>query len=201
MRNRTKVTILAVLAMLVIAVVVAVQPVLACYEGCTPGFWKQEQHFYAWPDALCVDTDKAPPNWTFYKPIAECTGDIVPLGVPPQDYLVQDLFTIPGCLLTNGDLDLNEDGYPDTLLDALNYQGGDSVKEKAEILLRAAVAGVLNGMTMLHQAPGPIVTKVEAALNKACDTGNFNTLLYWAMEFDRQNNQYCVFSPDGINYW
>lgn len=194
MRNRTKVAILVVLALLVGSVIVAV-PVFACEEGCTPGFWKQEQHFYAWPTAVCVDTDQAPPNWTFRQPLAACSGFIVDLGDPPQDFLVQDLFTIPGCLLTGGILDLNEDGMPDTLLDALSYQGGDDEFGKAEILLRAGVASVLNGMTMLHKPPGATIAHVETVLNKACATGNFNSLLWWAAELDSKNNQYCVFSP------
>lgn len=190
-----KVGVLALLVILVVVLIVAAQPASACYEGCTPGFWKQEQHFQYWPTQVCVDKDKNPPNWTFYKPVDQCTGDIVDLGPVPQDFLVQDLFVIPDCLLTDGILDLDGDGVADTLLDALNYQGGDDEFGKAQILLRAAVAGVLNGMTMLHKPPGPIIVQVEKALNKACETGNFNTLLYWAADFDRQNNQYCVFSP------
>jgi hypothetical protein len=47
MSNRTIVAILAVLGLLVL--VVAVQPVFACTEGCTPGYWKQPHHEDSWP--------------------------------------------------------------------------------------------------------------------------------------------------------
>jgi hypothetical protein len=78
-------------------------------EGCTPGFWKQEQHFYAWP---------AP-----YTPTT----------------LLKNVFNL------NGFTDLNGIGSPnDSLLDALNYMGGDDLNGAAEILLRAAVSGLLN---------------------------------------------------------
>jgi hypothetical protein len=51
MSNRTIVTILAVLGLL--AVVVAVQPVFAWDQGCTPGYWKN--HTDSWP-TLPVDS-------------------------------------------------------------------------------------------------------------------------------------------------
>ena len=59
MRTRKKATILAILAVLVLSLTVSVQPALACEYGCTPGFWKQSQHFWAWtpydPNDLVVD--------------------------------------------------------------------------------------------------------------------------------------------------
>lgn len=48
MRIRKKATILTLLGVLVLSLIVAVQPVLACKYGCTPGFWKQPQHFGYW---------------------------------------------------------------------------------------------------------------------------------------------------------
>ena len=57
---------------------------------------------------------------------------------------VKSIFTIPTSLLKNGKLDLNNDGKEDTLMDALNYQGGSNLKGKAANLLRAAVAALLN---------------------------------------------------------
>lgn len=85
------------------------QTVLAHAQyGCTPGFWKQDQHFEFWCD--------------LYGP----------------DDLVCAMFEVP-C-----DLDLNGDGEDDTLLDALQYQGGPDYEGAAQILLRAGVAAVLN---------------------------------------------------------
>ncbi len=58
----------------------------------------------------------------------------VPTGYTP-DMLVGDFFDIPSELSNLAD---------DTLLEALSYKGGHSVEAKARILLRAAVAGLLN---------------------------------------------------------
>ena len=106
MRTRKKATILAILAVLVLSLTVSVQPVLACKYGCTPGFWKQPQHFGYWTD---------------YNP----------------DDLVVGVFT-------EAPRDLNGDREDDTLLDALGYKGGPGPEGAARILLRAAVAWLLN---------------------------------------------------------
>ncbi len=155
MSIRTKVAILAVLALLVVGVIVARPPVFACAEGCTPGFWKQEQHFQYWP--------------------------------VPQDSLVTDYYDV-ACLA-------DEIGS-DTLLDALNYQGGKGLEGKAQILLRAAVASLLNGMTMDHQPPQTNIQHVNGAIAHACETGNTGLMEYWAEDFDAKNNQGCVSGPD-----
>ena len=59
MRSKRVVSVLAVLALLAINLFVFVQPASACIAGCTPGYWKQEQHFGNWyeytPDYLVVD--------------------------------------------------------------------------------------------------------------------------------------------------
>ncbi|NIN94828.1 MAG: hypothetical protein GTO49_07575 [Anaerolineae bacterium] len=220
MRNRAKISILVVLALLVVSVAAAAQPVTGndacrpcgepcdppcpppcdpcppppCAEGCTPGFWKQEQHFYAWPTALCVADDG---DWKFPMPDWKC-DTWLDLGFEPWNFLVQGVYAIPECLLTDGDLDLNGDGEPDSLLDALNYEGGQGVDGKVRNLLRAAVASLLNGATMGHQPPYANIRKVNNALALACDTGNTCLLEYWYGDFDDKNNQYCVFSPDAV---
>jgi hypothetical protein len=197
MKRRSIVAGFVVFVLLVISVPMVAQPAYSCYEGCTPGFWKQDQHFQYWPAQVCVGDTPADGVWTFYKPVAACSlfgGVLVDLGASPQDFLVRNLFDM-GCLLDGGILDLNGDGMDDTLLDALSYQGGDDTAGKAQILMRAAVAGVLNGMTMLHHPPSSIIQKAENAIEKACVTGNPNTMLYWGTFLDDQNNQVCVFSP------
>lgn len=94
MRKRTIVTILAVLGLL--ALVVAVQPVFACTEGCTPGYWKQEHHWDSWP-------------------LRPSSGQIV-----PSDFIAE-ICNAPelGCLDSYGDIPTNI-----TLIDALTRKGG-----------------------------------------------------------------------------
>lgn len=48
MKARKKAGILTLLGVLVVSLIVAVQPALACKYSCTPGFWKQPQHFGYW---------------------------------------------------------------------------------------------------------------------------------------------------------
>jgi hypothetical protein len=48
MRIKMSVSILAVLGLLFVTLFVAVLPVSACKYSCTPGFWKQPQHFGFW---------------------------------------------------------------------------------------------------------------------------------------------------------
>lgn len=73
-------------------------------EGCTPGYWKQSQHFDSWPAPYAPDTR------------------------------LRDVFvTDPVTLVPD-----------DTFLDALNYGGGPGVDGAIRILLRAAVAALLN---------------------------------------------------------
>ncbi len=70
----------------------------------------------------------------------------------PQDWIsgylptqfVQGVFTIPSSLLSVGILDLDGNKSKDTLLTALGYQGGSKLSGAAQILLRAAVAALLN---------------------------------------------------------
>jgi len=75
-----------------------------CDEGCTPGYWKQDQHFDSWP--------------TPYSP-----------GSNLRDVFV----TSPVTLVPD-----------DSFLEALNYGGGPGVEGATQILLRAAVAALLN---------------------------------------------------------
>jgi hypothetical protein len=52
MKRRTLlVTVLFVVAMIVTTVV----PASACTQGCTPGYWKQEQHFDSWVNYRTYD--------------------------------------------------------------------------------------------------------------------------------------------------
>lgn len=74
------------------------------HEGCTPGYWKQSQHFDSWP---------AP--------------------YTPESNLRDVFVTNPVTLVPD-----------DTFLEALNYGGGPDLDGATRILLRAAVAALLN---------------------------------------------------------
>jgi hypothetical protein len=133
-------------------------PTPAKYQGCTPGYWKQSQHF---------------DSWSTYAPTT----------------LVRNVFNI-SAYLSNGILDLNGDGQDDSLLDALNYQGGNGLTGGARILLRAAVAALLNASNPSMNftlASSQVIAQVNAALA----SGNRSTQLALANQLDRYNNADC----------
>jgi hypothetical protein len=77
-----------------------------------------------------------------------------------------------------------------TLHEGLSFQGGNSVEEKAEILLRAAIAAVLN-------ADNPNVSyafssaQIIAAVNAALASQDIGTILSLASDLDDENNAGC----------
>jgi hypothetical protein len=184
------ITLLLILA----ALSITSQPAKACVEGCTPGFWKN--HPEAWPTFICVDDEDDDDFW----------GDLWhftqggPNSCPPADRIpispytpITAIFNL-ACL----DADLDNDGDVDTLMDALNYGGGEGIEGKAQILLRIAVAELLNGMTQDHDQPFVTITMVNNAIGSvvygACVTGNLGMMEYWATFWDdRVNSQPCIF--------
>ena len=74
-----------------------------------------------------------------------------------------------------------------TQVQALHFQGGDSVPEKAEILLRAAVAAVLNA-----DSPGVNFSWTSAqvidAVNAALASQDATTIINLASQLDGDNN-------------
>jgi hypothetical protein len=112
-------------------------------EGCTPGFWKQPQHFDSWPDELSQDTT----------------------------------------LLEAGFIGTGNDDA--TLLEALSFQGGPTVQDAKNILLRAAVAALLNSFTVDY----PLTTaEVISMVNEALATNDRATILALAELLDGFNN-------------
>jgi hypothetical protein len=111
------------------------------YYGATPGYWKQSQHFNAWPAA--------------YQ-----TGD-----------KLSDVFGVSA---------------PDaTLLQALQGGGGTGVTGAKNILARAAVAALLNSLSMNYRyTDAEVISKVSAAFA----SGNRATMLTLASELDNWNN-------------
>jgi hypothetical protein len=92
--------------------------------------------------------------------------------------------------------DLNGDGAPDTLLDALNYPGGNNLAGARQILLRAGVASLLNacefgsdfGAPGCPTTTGDVISRVCAAWN----TANQSRIIAEAKRLDDCNNsRFC----------
>jgi hypothetical protein len=140
------------------------------FQGCTPGYWKNH-------------TDM----WVLAVP---------GLSGPPTEFLLYEVFIDFGPTFPGWAGDLNGDGIPDTLLDALRYHGGRGVEGAARILLRAGVAALLNvsHSGVLYRGcwwglwyVGDVINKVLLAL----DTGDRGNMLYLARRLDDFNNSYC----------
>ncbi len=102
---------------------------------------------------------------------------------------VQDVFTVPGALLTSGELDLNKDGRKDTLMTALSYKGGSTLSGGAQILFRAAVAALLN--EAYYGADYPIATSATDLINQVntvLATGSRSAFVTFASYLDYWNN-------------
>ncbi|HLC03372.1 MAG TPA: SipW-dependent-type signal peptide-containing protein [Anaerolineales bacterium] len=112
----------------------------------------------------------------FWKNDAEAWG---PTGYAP-DRTVGSVFVVP----VDYGLDI------DSLQAALEYGGGDDVAGGARILLRAAVAALLNA-----EHPGINYPRssgdVIASVNTALASGNRDTMLALAGELEADNNLGC----------
>jgi hypothetical protein len=113
-------------------------------EGCTPGFWKQPQHFDSWPDGI--------------DPLTFTLADAGFLGTGNQDT---------------------------TLLAALSFQGGPTLQDAKNILMRAAAAAYLNSLAVDY----PLSTaEVISMVNVALASGDRATILALAGVLDANNN-------------
>lgn len=130
-------------------------------EGCTPGYWKQEQHFGSWTN---------PPY-------------------DPYSTQLQDVFNFTG---VNGQIGGLAD---DLMLDALSYSGGTGKLGAAQIMLRAAVAAVLNAANGGVQYAFTL-QEVISDVNAQLQSGTRDSMLALATQLDDANNG--VFdNPDG----
>ncbi|HEY3058542.1 MAG TPA: hypothetical protein VGL99_06160 [Chloroflexota bacterium] len=77
-----------------------------------------------------------------------------------------------------------------TLLEALDFEGGSSLSDAARILLRAAVAAVLNAASPTVDYPLS-VTNVTTQVNAALASGDRDTILNLASRLDNLNNLGC----------
>jgi hypothetical protein len=115
------------------------------FQACTPGYWKQPQHFDSW------------------------------VGYTQTD-------TLSGVGFTNTSPYQNT-----TLLEALSFQGGSGLDGAKRILLRTAVAALLNSTAVNY----PLTTaEVISAVNNALATGDRNTILAVAAQGDAINNAF-----------
>jgi hypothetical protein len=78
----------------------------------------------------------------------------------------------------------------DTLLEALKYKGGNGTQASARMLLRAAVAAILNAAHPLVDYPFP-VEKIQFRTNNAIIAGDREGMLTWKDTFDSYNNLGC----------
>jgi hypothetical protein len=78
----------------------------------------------------------------------------------------------------------------DTLLGALQYKGGSTLQAKKQILLRAAVASLLNAAhpdVAFGSGPASVISAVNAAL----ESNDADTILALATDLDDRNNMGC----------
>lgn len=128
-----------------------------CKEGCTPGYWKQAQHFGSWTAPYTPDTN------------------------------LRDIFvTTPVELVPD-----------DTLLEALNYGGGPGVSGATQILLRAAVAALLNASSPDVSFPVSVGHVVNTTIDRL-ESQYRPTILTRAAYFDSINNLGCPLARDEL---
>lgn len=109
-------------------------------------------------------------------------------GYLPTQY-VQGVFTIPTSLLSVGILDLDGNKSKDTLITALNYQGGTKLAGGAQILLRAAVAALLNEAYYGADYPAASsTTELINNVNTVLATLDRNQYIALAVVLDKWNN-------------
>jgi hypothetical protein len=94
---------------------------------------------------------------------------------------VGSVFTLPASLSSFSD---------ETLLAALDGGGGPDLSGATEILLRAAVAALLNATSSNVQYPGGNKLIIEH-VNAALASENRDKILAWATKYDKKNNGGC----------
>lgn len=117
-------------------------------EGCTPGYWKQPQHFDSWPT-----------DWTDSE------------GYPSADFCSSDGSGAVFTCSTMIELRNPESGYLNdiTLLEALKLRGGG-----VNALARHAAAAALNGATSVDYAY--TLSMVQSMVDEALGSGEYRSL-------------------------
>jgi hypothetical protein len=137
---------------------------------------------------VAVPTNCAPPPGEgctpgFWKNNANKNGGNLWIGFTPSELLSTAGFAVP---TTFSDGSTIADA---TLLAALSFQGGSTLDGAAEILLRAAVAAILNADQFGGSASGII-----SAVNKALASNDRDTIINLANLLSAANNQACPLS-------
>jgi hypothetical protein len=122
-------------------------------EGCTPGYWKQDQHFDSWVPTGFKTNQQA--GSVFSSLAAACPA----LAIK-------------------------------TLLDSLGGGGGETFCQKVQILIRAAVAAVLNAAHPGVDYPRT-VAEIQSAVKAAIASGDKTTVTNLATALDKDNNLRC----------
>jgi hypothetical protein len=141
-------------------------PVPETFEGLTPGFWKNKGVRVGWPSPY------------------------IPKGASATT-LEQAGFIIPDNSMT--DNPKRPVYHDDTLLEALNYKGGEGISGMAQILLRAATAALLNAAHTEVNYPLS-VAEVISQVNSALATEDRDTMELLKNDLDSYNNL-------GANEW
>ena len=109
-------------------------------------------------------------------------------GYTPNQF-IQDVFTIPSTLLQSGVLDLVKPSGKDRLIDGLNYQGGSNLSGGFQILMRAAIAALLNEAYYGIYYPGATSPAgLIAQVNSTLATQNRASYITLASLLDYWNN-------------
>ena len=96
--------------------------------------------------------------------------------------LIGSVFTVPSSYTLNSTLLSNY-----SLLAGLNFQGGSTLSGKAEILLRAAIAGILNA-AHANVAYELTSAQIISSVNSALASANGTTIIDLATRLDLMNN-------------
>jgi hypothetical protein len=120
-------------------------------QGCTPGYWKQTQHFDSWL----------------------LTGHT-------RSELIGSVFAVPAAYTLDN---LPEASY--TLVQGLAFKGGNTLSGKSQILLRAAIAALLNAGSVSYPMTA---AQIISAVNGALASNDATTIINLATQLDNQNN-------------
>jgi len=102
---------------------------------------------------------------------------------------IQDVFQVPSTLLKSGDLDITKPNGKDRLIEGLSYRGGANLSGGFQILMRAAIAALLNEAYYGSYYPGATSTAgLIAQVNGVLATQNRASYLTLASALDFWNN-------------
>ena len=109
-------------------------------------------------------------------------------GYTPNQF-IQDVFTIPTSFLKSGVLDISSPSGKDRLIEGLAYKGGTNLNGAFQILMRAAIAALLNEAYYGNYYPGATsTTALIAQVNGVLATQNRSSYLTLATTLDNWNN-------------